>query len=200
MILSTLKGLTMIKNRDLEEAFGFTLGQIKTWAVLVLGRDPRADQSGGVPRKYSLDDAFKIFMCGILVTRYRMELKKAQLHLHHVWPWLEKKGLLPSLLYPQWKQRIIFNPTRLTIHPGNSYHLQIFFGDIPMIAWIPNDSLESAGHKKEEKYTEWWFSPSGSPDITFEKVGHSYRIPISGCVEHFLDGLGEKGTLDDLGN
>ena len=80
----------------MEKAFGFSLPQVKRWAVACLGRDPEADYAGGAHREYSLDDAYKIFIMGRLVTEYRFVLKKAKDHIDNIWPILAEESLLPS--------------------------------------------------------------------------------------------------------
>ncbi len=86
-----------VTNRELARAFGVSLTQIKRWAVIVLGRDPEADQSGGVRREYTLDDAFMIYLFGeILVRRFGIGLKEAKAHMDHIMPQLKAEKLLPS--------------------------------------------------------------------------------------------------------
>lgn len=88
-----------LTNRELARDFGVSLTQIKRWAVIVLGRDPKADQSGGVRREYTLDDAFMIYFFGeILVGRFRMGLKQAKTHMDQIKPQLIEEKLLPSNL------------------------------------------------------------------------------------------------------
>lgn len=82
---------------ELARAFGVSLTQIKCWAVICLGRDPKADQSGGVRREYTLDDAFIIYLFGeVLVRSYGMGLKEAKTHIDHIRPQLIAENLLPS--------------------------------------------------------------------------------------------------------
>ncbi|MBM4275394.1 MAG: hypothetical protein FJ134_13175 [Deltaproteobacteria bacterium] len=86
-----------LTNRELARSFGVSLTQIKRWAVTCLGRDPEADQSGGVRREYTIDDAFMIYLFGeILVRQLRMGLKEAKAHIDHIRPQLIAEKLLPS--------------------------------------------------------------------------------------------------------
>jgi hypothetical protein len=167
-------------NRDLQ-VFGWTLGQIKTWAVLVLGRDEQADQGGGVSRQYTLDEAFKIFLCGLVVSRYHMGLKDAQRHINFIWPWLIEKKLLPSAI----KHGEIIIPNELTIYAGSLYRLRIITE--AQFVEIKNDPITSPGRERSESFTEWWFSPG---EITLAEAGASYTISISRAVESFLEVVG----------
>jgi hypothetical protein len=86
-----------LTNRDLASAYEVSLTQIKRWAVIVLGRDPEADQSGGVRREYTIDDAFMIYLFGeILVRRFGIGLKEAKAHMDKIMPQLKAENLLPS--------------------------------------------------------------------------------------------------------
>ncbi len=86
-----------LTNRELERLFGVSLTQLKRWAVILLGRDPEADQSGGVRREYTLDDAFMIYLFGkLLVRQYDIGLKDAKAHMDHIMPELRAEKLLPS--------------------------------------------------------------------------------------------------------
>lgn len=82
-----------LRNPDFKH-FGWSIGQVKTWVCLVLGRDPQADQGMGVSRQYSLEEAFKIYVFGRLVAKHRMKLKEAQDLLNNLWPILEREKLI----------------------------------------------------------------------------------------------------------
>jgi hypothetical protein len=88
-----------LTNRDLVQKIGISLTQAKRWAVLCLGRDPEADQAGGVVREYTHDEAFIIYLFGeVLVGRFRMGLKQAKTHMDNIKPQLVEEKLLPSNL------------------------------------------------------------------------------------------------------
>jgi hypothetical protein len=88
-----------LTNRVLAQAFGVSLTQVKRWAVICLGRDPEADQAGGVRREYSVNEAFMIYLFGdILVGKFRMGLKQAKVHMDNIKPQLIEEKLLPSNL------------------------------------------------------------------------------------------------------
>jgi hypothetical protein len=109
-----------IGNRDLARAFNFSLTQVRRWAVLVLGTDPEADKGDGVSRNYDLDSAFRIFLAGILVSRYRMSLKQTQTHLVNISHMLAEEELFPSEI-----QKMEEIPeAELTIFSGETYSLR----------------------------------------------------------------------------
>ncbi len=140
-------------NRQLAETFGLSLNHFKRQAVLALGRDPEADQAGGVRRIYSLDDAFIIYLFGkVLVKDCRMGLTEAKIHIENLKSILKAENLLPSKINKAWnvipdelrkkaddfvnsnagKVEPPFMPgLRITILPGNSYilekYLQVYY-------------------------------------------------------------------------
>jgi hypothetical protein len=112
----------MLTNRDLAHAFGVSLTQIKRWAVIVLGRDPEADQSGGVRREYTLDDAFLIYLFGeVLVRRFRFGLKEAKAHMDQIIPQLKVEKLLISN-FDMNVGTMQFIPTELQLRVQNRFN------------------------------------------------------------------------------
>ena len=87
-----------VTNRQLEKVFGFSLSQVRRWAVLCFGRDPEADKGGGVRREYELDEAFFIYLIGIFITEYNMGQKEARNHIENIRKELIVENLLPSKL------------------------------------------------------------------------------------------------------
>jgi hypothetical protein len=71
----------MHNNRTLATKFGFTLHQVRRWAVAVLGLDPRAGRADGVERTYTVDEAFMISLAGHLVTQCGMIIEEAKDHV-----------------------------------------------------------------------------------------------------------------------
>jgi hypothetical protein len=110
-----------LANRDMAKGFGFTLPQVRRWAVLVLGIDPLADKGKGTIREYSIDESFKIYMVSELINCYRMGLNEAKQHLNNVWPHLSEHNLLPSQIMPT---KTIPPEVYLYIAPGPYYELQ----------------------------------------------------------------------------
>jgi hypothetical protein len=89
-----------LTNRFIAKAFGFSLPQVRRWALVVLGIDQAAEKAKGVVREYSLDEGFKIFMLGELINR--MGFAEAKKHLNNIWPHLSEYYLLPSMIIDHW--------------------------------------------------------------------------------------------------
>ncbi|MFI5329628.1 MAG: hypothetical protein ACHQ2F_01130 [Desulfobaccales bacterium] len=121
----------LVTNQDLQRMFNFSPGQIRRWAVLILGKDPASPQSGGVSRKYDRDDAFLIVLLGMLISEYNIGQKEALEHIAIIGHKLKMVGLLPS----RYKDTIAelcdlydanwWMPIYLTIFPGKNYRLEI---------------------------------------------------------------------------
>lgn len=105
-----------ITNRVLERAFGIPLPSIKRYALLLLGRNPEADQAGGVQRYYRRNEAFMVYLMAVMVKDFRMKLDVAKQHIIKTWRELEEAGILPSQVWEQEAAEVpdidlrIFNP------------------------------------------------------------------------------------------
>lgn len=169
-----------ITNRELASKFGFTLGQIKTWAVLVCGRDPQADQGGGVARSYDLDSAFKIFLCGSLVNELGIGLKQVGSFLNFIWPHLERLKLLPKLNLKE----------RNYLKRGMFIELIIYFKPQPhcQIRWHHEGSITNGTvSKASESYSSEWIPASKNPIgpyWQYDKIG--IKVELDAYLSEFL--------------
>lgn len=171
----------MISNRDLVTNFSFTPGQVKTWAVLVLGRDPLADQAGGVRRKYDLDSAFKIFFCGFLVKKYRMGLKQAANHLNCLWVHLEDRKLLPSFnTIEKLYYKKLLGVDLYIYEADKSYQLK----------WRKEEIYSgNYGDLVTETYKQDWLTSKHYVEMQKDKSGAVYIIPLNLLLDVFLEQL-----------
>lgn len=85
-----------ITKRTLEQATGYSRYQIERWAAEFLERNPLVGQGLGRRRYYSFDQAVKIWIGGHLVSDLKFKIEGAQKVLNDLFPWLERKGWLPS--------------------------------------------------------------------------------------------------------
>ncbi len=159
-------------NRDLARVFGVSLTQIKRWAVIVLGRDPEADQSGGVRREYTLDDAFIIYFFGvILVGDFRMGLKEAKVHLDHIRPQLIAEKLLPSNFDRELPYKAISELIPLELQAKAEQrknqrpfiNITIFQANYYLIEWGIFTWITINGKQESETYSIRKYFPTGWP-------------------------------------
>ena len=162
-----------IKNPDFKP-FGFTIGQVKTWAALILGRDPQADQGMGIAREYSLEEAFKIYIYGKVVTS-GTKLKEAQELLNNLWPILEREGLITLRI------KNMGDILKVTITL-----FQDFIGTISIDLGEDTRSDEDGWNitTKRERFKTFFLKP-GSPRREAGRV-----IDLYSCTEDFLKTLG----------
>jgi hypothetical protein len=105
-----------ITNRVFERAFEIPLPSIKRYALLLLGRNPEADQAGGVQRYYRRNEAFMVYLMAVMVKDFRMKLDVAKQHIIKTWRELEEAGILPSQIWEKEAAEVpdidlwIFNP------------------------------------------------------------------------------------------
>jgi hypothetical protein len=177
-----LMELDRLTNRQLETAFGFSFPQVKRWAVACLGKDPEADYAGGVHRKYSLDDAYKIFSMGRLVTEYHFTLNQAKEHIDNVWPIFAAETLLPS---QNWNKEVIeIGRIYLTIFAAEQaqYELERI---------IELKEIKKTGDKVELwKRYEVMSWPQGH---NIEVSAPQYIIPINRLLREFISGIKALG-------
>jgi len=150
-----------LTNRGLAQAFGVSLTQIKRWAVICLGRDPEADQAGGVRREYTLDEAFMIYLFGeVLVGMFGMGLKEAKLHIDYIKHELLIEKLLPSNLDYQLPFNIInimpielINKYNTILEPLLFIDLIIYGDNDYLIEWGVRRSIQD-GKIDDKRYME----------------------------------------------
>ena len=88
--------------------------------MLVLGRDIEADKGCGVIREYGLDDAFKIYLAGVLIDDFGIGLKETQQHVGNIALFLQSERLLPSYYLDNKEGQAV----KLTIYSGSSYKIE----------------------------------------------------------------------------
>jgi hypothetical protein len=82
-----------ITNARLSQLSGITLTKIKRFARDFLGSDPQAMRYDGVARKYSVEDAFVVFLGAKLVSELKFTTKEAVRIIAVLKPWLISRGM-----------------------------------------------------------------------------------------------------------
>lgn len=175
-----------ITNRVLERAFEITVASWKRYAILMLGRDPEADQSGGVQRFYRRDEAFMLYLLAILVKDLRMKVDASKRHVLAVWRELGDLGMLPSQAWETVPDQI--PDVDLWIYNPGLYELRRF-SDRRMVGeteWLtihryPGE-VERGRIHEEYEYTRWPLNP---PKLT----GEIYILQLKLHLLRFRHGL-----------
>ena len=174
-----------ITNRVLERAFEIPLPSIKRYALLLLGRNPEADQAGGVQRYYRRNEAFMVYLMDVMVKDFRMKLEVAKQHIIKTWRELEEVGILPSQVWEKETAEVpdidlwIFNP--------GLYELRKFIERTeaePEWITVPRAPGEVETGRRKEKYDYRQF-PSNPPSLT----GEVYILQLKYHLLRFRQGL-----------
>lgn len=165
-----------ITNKHLVRAFDFSLTQVKRWAVLLLGPDPLTGQSSGVPRGYHLDEAFMIYLLGLLVRDYQFRLQDAKTHTLRIWRELERQEWLPS----DFKKMSTAPTLVLTIYPrGPHYELKRYL----RLEQVGQTDWQRGRERWLAEYETQWFPPLA---IDERPPGPEYTLPLSYQAKRFL--------------
>jgi hypothetical protein len=175
-----------ITNRVLERAFEIAVASWKRYAILMLGRDPEADQSGGLQRFYHRNDAFQLYLLAILVKDLRIKVDAAKRHVLAVWRELADLGMLPSQAWDMAPDEI--PDVDLWIYNPGLYELRQF-SDRRMVGeveWVTLNrypgGVEKGRIHEEYEYTRW---PMNPPEAT----GEIYILQLKLHLLRFRYGL-----------
>jgi hypothetical protein len=78
--------------------FGYSLHQLKRWAIELFGVDPAAAKSGGDIREFNENDGFQIILLGIFITTYRIKVKAAKQYVLRIFTEITNMGFSPAQL------------------------------------------------------------------------------------------------------
>ena len=82
--------------KQLSDAFQIPIAKWKRWAREFIGIDPVAGRFGGVSREFNEEQAFHIYLGGILVSELFFSIPEARAILGGLNPWLKERGIWPG--------------------------------------------------------------------------------------------------------
>lgn len=85
-----------LTNRALAEIAGYNLPSVRKWVIAFLPPDPRVGQHAGVPRTHTIDESFRVFLGGKLVSQCGLAIPDAQVALKEILRLLEERKWMPS--------------------------------------------------------------------------------------------------------
>jgi hypothetical protein len=85
-----------ITNTILAQKTGLPLSKIRRWSKEFLPPDPRAKRQSGYAREMNIDEAWQVYLGGMLVSEYGLGFSEARQALDAVWPFLKEYNLMPS--------------------------------------------------------------------------------------------------------
>jgi hypothetical protein len=81
-------------SKDLSQKLGINVAKWKRWSREFLPPDPLGGYQSGYARQYSIDDAFRVFLGGYLVTELNLPIPESRNVLAYLEEWLAEKGFL----------------------------------------------------------------------------------------------------------
>jgi hypothetical protein len=84
--------ISIFTNRELSKKFGINLAKWKRWSREFIAPDPLAGLQSGYARQYYLNDAFRIYLGGHLVSDLKFSVPDAVKILADLDKWLDQAG------------------------------------------------------------------------------------------------------------
>ena len=85
--------IPIFQNRELARRLNINLARWKRWSREFLPPDPLAGIQSGYARQYYLDDAFRVYLGGYLVSHLHLAVPEARQVLADLTPWMKAEGL-----------------------------------------------------------------------------------------------------------
>lgn len=82
--------------KQLSDALEIAIAKWKRWAREFIGIDPVAGRFGGVSREFSEEQAFHVYLAGVLVSELFFSIPDAKAILSILNPWLKERGIWPG--------------------------------------------------------------------------------------------------------
>jgi hypothetical protein len=99
--------IKFFKNRELAQRFNINLAKWKRWSRDFLPPDPLGGMQSGYARHYSIDDAFKVYLGGHLVSIVKFTIPETQQILEDLQEWLTSVGIyLNAGTYPKYDHSV----------------------------------------------------------------------------------------------
>jgi hypothetical protein len=81
-------------NREISEKLEINLARWKRWSRSFLPPDPLGGMQSGYARQYALNDLFKVYLGGHLLSHLKLSVPDSQQVLDDLSPWMKKNGFL----------------------------------------------------------------------------------------------------------
>ena len=185
--------LRYFTSRELSEKFGINLARWKRWSRAFLPPDPLGGQQSGYARQFSIDQAFRVYLGGVLLSRLKFSVSKAEQILRDLDNWLEAAGIYlngepdPDLIK---RQLDVIRPCLIIIgpetqsDPGGSDLAYCLHGKSRTAPEPPNQA-DSSWHCYQS------FAIDGLPFLQDRPAwNHLHVLNISNILNEFINALG----------
>lgn len=89
----------LLTSREIAQYFTINLAKIKRWSREFLPPDQKAGLRSGYERRFSLNEAFTLYLGGVLVSNMDFSINDAKQILQDLDQWILQKGLYPETDY-----------------------------------------------------------------------------------------------------
>jgi hypothetical protein len=186
-------------NRELAEGLQINLAKWKRWSREFLPPDPESGRQCGYARKYTVEDAFSVYLAGdFLVGTLKFSIPEAKRIYNDLITWMKKKELLPlkhhSTLRRMEKEAEGPKIEEWEVHikrgsSGFCYNARrylktelVYYRPIKGIKGIDGVERRIAQEYIEEEFLEKKPKGSDIPPIT-------YIVPITDLINDFMSGV-----------
>jgi hypothetical protein len=188
-------------NRELADKLSINLAKWKRWSREFLPPDALGGMQSGYTRQYSIDDAFKVFLGGHLVSAIKYTIPEAKKILHDLQEWLAGVGIYQNsgrdLEYntepvTAVKCYIIFIQPQLAV---SGLPIGFFYSIRGIIAET------TVQHKpilvRQQRYIETLIPPQKNEKGVSETAGVKV-LNITAVLQQFVESLDIPKTIYDL--
>ena len=165
-----------LTNRALAEITGYNLPSVRKWVIAFLPPDPRIGQHAGVPRTHMIDESFRVFLGGKLVSQCGLTIPEAQGVLLKIVRLIETREWMPSNRTPKPEELLL--AFRKTVKNTFRFTLKA------VISRRPKDPPDSQNNHFIEEYELVEFG-----DRRSRQVGPTYELGFS--PNEFVDDVRE---------
>lgn len=190
--------LRYFTSRELSKRFDTNLARWKRWSRAFLPPDPLGGQQSGYARQFSIDQTFRVYLGGVLLSRLKFSISEAEQILGDLDNWLEAAGIYlngdpdPDLIE---RQLNLIRPCLIIIGTDE----QSGSGQTAPAYCVHGQSLAPAEQPDEadgicRRYQS--FPIDGVPFICDNPSWtHLHVLNISNILQGFIDALGLDARL-----
>lgn len=190
--------LRYFTSRELSSRFGINLARWKRWSRAFLPPDPLGGQQSGYARQFSIDQAFRVYFGGVLLSRLKFSITEAGQILGDLDHWLEAAGIYlngdpdPDLIE---RQLNLIRPCLIIIGPDT----QSDSGQTALAYCLHGQSLAVAAPPTEADSSYHCYQSLPIDGLPFIEDNpfwtHLHVLNISNILKGFIDALGIDSRL-----
>lgn len=180
-----------LTNTDLSKLLGLPISKARRNSKEFLPPDPQASRQSGYTRTFDLNDGFRVFLGGHLVSVLGYSFEEARLILGEIWPWIKSVDLLPkNSTRPKGIDVGVVNFEVRILRRGGDFFYYVY-GDIKLVEnWGDRDAQRGVIRKTEKTTYLYTIGPHGGifpawdeglerPEFSASKLLQVHRLLIA---------------------